>query len=124
MWYSIEPSSYRAVQTLTFHSVMVVHTFLTLFYERDKMEIKKIHRDFSVIVCMTVWAMIGSHAYTATTEGYSYYFNWFFVLRDPFYMIPENISIYIMPLLNIFLFFFVEFIFHLIFKALRPKKLK
>jgi hypothetical protein len=35
-------------------------------------------------------------------------FNWFFVIRDPFYLLPEKIAPWIMPLINIASFFGVE----------------
>lgn len=122
MWYSIHPTSYRVLQTLFFHSFMTIYTFLTLVYERDKMDIKKIYRDVAVIVGMTIWALIGSYCYTATTDGYSYFFNWFFVLRDPFNMFPKELSAVLMPVLNITLFSLVELIFHIIFKLIKREK--
>ena len=114
MWYNVHPLSYRVIQTLLFHSVMTVYCLLTLIYEREKIAFKKIHRDLTVIVCLTLWAIIGSYVYSGETEGYSNFFNWFFVVRDPFYMFPESISKIIMPFLNILLFFAVEVIIHLI----------
>ena len=52
--------------------------------------------------------------YNGTSEGYSLFFNWFFVVRDPFYAIPESVSPFIMPFLNIALFFTAEIIIYLI----------
>ncbi len=125
MWHAVHPLSYRVIQTLIFHSVMTVYGFLTLVYERDRINIKKCHRDLIVVVCMTLWAMLGNYMYNGTSEGYSHFFNWFFVVRDPFYMIDESVSPFIMPFLNIALFFAVEMVLHLIIqiaKRLKDKK--
>ena len=111
------------IQTLIFHSVMTAYGFITLVYEQDKIDIKKCYRDFIVIVCMTVWALLGNYAYNGMSEGYSHFFNWFFVVRDPFYAIPETIAPFIMPILNIVLFFVVEILLHLVICiAKRTKK--
>lgn len=123
MWHSVHPLSYRVIQTLIFHSVMTAYGFITLVYEQDKIDIKKCYRDFIVIVCMTVWALLGNYAYNGMSEGYSHFFNWFFVVRDPFYAIPETIAPFIMPILNIVLFFVVEILLHLVICiAKRTKK--
>ena len=114
MWHAVHPLSYRVVQTLIFHSVMSVYGFITLVYEYDKIDIKKCYRDLLVIVCMTVWALLGNYAYNGASEGYSHFFNWFFVVRDPFYAIPEAIAPFVMPILNIALFFAVEMLLHLV----------
>ena len=124
MWYSIHPTSYRAVQTLLFHSFMVVYTILTLVYEREKIEIKKCYRDLVVILIMTAWAIIGSYCYTADVEGYSYFFNWFFVLQDPFGIIPRDIATVLMPVLDIVVFFAAEMIIHLIIAYSKKKARK
>ena len=122
MWHAVHPVSYRVIQTLIFHSIMTVYCLLTLIYEREKIEICKIHRDLAVLVCMTAWALIGNYAFNGESEEYSHFFNWFFVVRDPFYMFPENISAIIMPFLNILLFFFVEVIIHLVISQSKKHK--
>ena len=111
------------VQTLIFHTVMSVYGFLTLIYDSDKIKIASAKRDFSVVAAMTVWAVLGNYVYNGTSEGYSHFFNWFFVVRDPFYAIPETIAPFIMPILNIVLFFVVEILLHLVICiAKRTKK--
>ncbi len=114
MWHAVHPLSYRVVQTLIFHSVMTVYGILNLTYDSDRIDIKKCYRDLAVTVCMTAWAMLGNYAYNGESEGYSHFFNWFFVVRDPFYALPETAAPFIMPFLNIALFFAVEMIIHLI----------
>lgn len=114
MWHAVHPISYRVIQTLIFHSIMTIYGLLTLIYEYDKFNIKKCYRDLAVIVFMTAWALCGNYAYNGSSEGYSHFFNWFFVVRDPFYAISESIAPFIMPLLNIILFFAVEIIIHIV----------
>lgn len=114
MWHAVHPLSYRVIQTLIFHSVMTVYGFLTLIYERESIRIKKCYRDLAVTACMTAWAMLGNYVYNGTSQGYSHFFNWFFVVRDPFYAISETVAPFVMPLLNIVLFFSAEMCIHLI----------
>lgn len=126
MAYAIAPLSYRVVQTMLFHSVMTIYGILMLVTEYKKLDIKKCYRDVAVIACLTVWALIGNHIYSGSAEGYSHMFNWFFVINDPLGVIPTDISPYIMPFLNIAVFFAVEMIIHLVVllikKAKQPKK--
>ena len=123
MWHAVHPLSYRVIQTLVFHSVMTAYGSLILIYEYKKFEIKKCYRDLSVILFMTVWALIGNYTYNGSAEGYSHFFNWFFVVRDPFYAIPESIAPFVMPLLNVAVFFAVEMIVHtVIFGVQRRNK--
>ena len=115
MWHAVHPISYRVIQTLVFHSLMTVYGFLMLVYNCDQLNIRTCYRDLIVVIGMTAWAMIGNYAYNGTSEGYSHFFNWFFVVRDPFYLFPESVAPFVMPFLNIALFFSVELLLHLIF---------
>lgn len=123
MWHAVHPLSYRVIQTLLFHSVMTVYGLITLVYECDKIDIKKCYRDLLVIVCMTVWALLGNYAYNGESEGYSHFFNWFFVVRDPFYAVPESVAPFVMPFLNIAVFFAAEIVVHIIFAGVQRIKL-
>ena len=114
MWHAVHPLSYRVIQTLLFHSVMSVYGVLTLVNEYTRLEIRKCYRDLLVVVGMTLWALIGNYAYNGTSEGYSHFFNWFFVVRDPFYAIPETVGAITMPFVNILLFFAVEMMIHFV----------
>ena len=122
MWHAVHPITYRVIQTLLFHSVMTIYGLLTLIFEYDKFDLKKCPRDLAVIVFMTVWAMIGNYAYNGSSEGYSHFFNWFFVVRDPFYAIPESVAPIVMPLLNIILFFAVEIVIHIVILGIHRRK--
>lgn len=122
MWHAVHPLSYRVIQTLIFHTVMSVYGLITLVYEYDRIDIKKCYRDLLVIICMTAWALLGNYAYNGESEGYSHFFNWFFVVRDPFYAIPESIAPFIMPILNIVLFFAIEMLLYLVIWSIRRIK--
>ena len=119
MWHAVHPLSYRVIQSLLLHATMTVYGFLTLFYEYRKINIRECYRDLLVIVLMTAWALIGNYSYNADREGYSHFFNWFFVVRDPFYALPETVAPFVMPVINISLFFAVEMLLHLLIWLIR-----
>lgn len=73
------------------------------------------------VVGLTVWALLGNYLYNGTSDGYSHFFNWFFVVRDPFNLFPETIAPFMMPVLNIVLFFGVEMLLNLVLKLERKK---
>lgn len=119
MWLNIHPASYRVVQTLIFHGVMMVYGLLVLVYESQEFTWKKIYKDLAVVVSMTAWARLGNALYNSSEINY----NWFFVVQDPFNMFPESIAPYIMPFLNVAIFFAVELVVYLIIsKALTRQK--
>ncbi|MBR4410339.1 MAG: YwaF family protein [Firmicutes bacterium] len=105
MWYQVHPLSYRVIQTLLFHGLMTGYGLLVLLVEDNKREWKK---DLAVITTMTAWALLGNTLYNGYAWGKTHFFNWFFVVWDPFYILPEQISPIIMPFLNIVLFMAVE----------------
>ncbi len=123
MWHAVHPLSYRVIQTLSFHGTMSIYGILTLIKEYRNIEIKKCHRELAVVCAMTVWALIGNYAYNGDSEGYSHFFNWFFVVRDPFYILPEGIAPFVMPFLNIFVFFAVEMLIHLVIHSIKIYRL-
>ena len=105
MWHGVHPLTYRVIQTLLFHSAMTVYGVLALAYDSGRQSWR---RDLAVTVAMTLWAMLGNWVYNGTGEGYDHFFNWFFVVRDPFYILPEATAPFVMPFLNVALFFPVE----------------
>lgn len=122
MWHNIHPLSYRVVQTLAFHGVMMVYGALVLLYE-GKAEFRWKDRgvDFLVISAMTCWAWLGNTLYNSELDFY----NWFFVVRDPFSMFPEDISPFVMPFLNIAIFFVAELLMYYLFtKLIKVTKVK
>ena len=122
MWYQVHPLSYRVVQTLIFHGCMTVYGLTALVSEVRTFEWKRCYRDLAVISGMTLWAMLGNFIYNGNSGDYNHFFNWFFVVRDPFYLIPESISPYVMPLINIAAFFAVEMIVYLVCIKVRKSK--
>ena len=121
MWHQVAPFSYRVIQTLLFHGLMAVYGLFVLVYEAENFRFKHCYRDLFVLAGMTLWAILGNSLYNGTSEHYSHFFNWFFVVRDPFYLFPEAISPYIMPFVNIALFFGVEMLVYLILHLFRKK---
>lgn len=107
MWHGVHPLSYRVIQTLAFHSIMSIHCFLSLVYDEPKRCVRTVGKDLITVLGMTVWALIGNYTYNGTSEGYSNFFNWFFVVQDPFYILPSEIAQFMMPIVNIILFFAV-----------------
>ena len=105
MWHAVHPISYRVIQTLTFHAVMTVYGFLTLCFNREKLSFRKCWKDFLILVGMTLWALLGNTLYNGAAGSYDHFFNWFFVVRDPFGIFDAAIAPYIMPFLNIAVFF-------------------
>ncbi|MBQ9744071.1 MAG: YwaF family protein [Clostridia bacterium] len=118
MWHGVHPSSYRVIQTLIFHSAMTIYGFLALTFNGNNLGIKKSYKHLIVVVCMTLWAMLGNNIYNGDSEGYSHFFNWFFVVRDPFYILSESISPFVMPIINITAFYLTELLMCFVFSKL------
>ena len=100
MWHAVHPVSYRVIQTLGFHGLMSVACLLTLVFG----DLGTWRQHLSVTAAMTAWAMLGNGVYNSEARVY----NWFFVVRDPFGILPAAVSPLVMPVLNIVLFFSVE----------------
>ena len=124
MAYEISPLSYRVIQTMLFHSCMMVACLAILIFDRHPLQIKHCYRDLCVLGCLTVWASLGNLFYSGAAEEYNHNFNWFFVRQDPLNVIPEHIAPYIAPIVNIAVFFAIEIIIYLIFGAIKGKKTK
>ena len=104
MWHQVSPLSYRVIQTLLFHALMTVYGFIALWNDPPRPG----KRELAVLAAMTAWALLGNWMYNGTSEGYDHFFNWFFVVRDPFYLLPEPIAPWLMPPVNILIFFAAE----------------
>lgn len=121
MWLDIHPLSYRVVQTLLFHGIMMNYGLLVLVYESREFTWKKIYKDLAVVSAMTLWARLGNALYDTSEKSY----NWFFVVEDPFGMFPKTMSAYIMPFLNTALFFTVGLaVYFIIWKVRALQKTK
>lgn len=60
MWYQVHPLSYRVIQTLLFHSVMTMYGLLVLLFDNVKWEWRRCRKELTVIVGMTLWAILGN----------------------------------------------------------------
>lgn len=103
MWHQVGPLSYRVLQTLGFHALMSLYG-LTVLLCAGRGDLGNWRRHLTVLIAMTAWALLGNWVYNSPDRFY----NWFFVVRDPFYILPEHIAPFVMPVLNIALFFTVE----------------
>lgn len=119
MWYQVHPLSYRVVQTLLFHGIMTVYGILTIIFDNEKLEWKKCWKDFVLLIFMTLWAVLGNTLYNGEAGKYSHNFNWFFVVQDPFYILPEQIAPFVMPFLNIIAFFVVDILVYTVYFGIK-----
>ena len=103
MWQGVHPLCYRVIQTLGFHGLMSVSCLLALVFS-DRRALGDRRRHLAVTAAMTAWAMLGNYAYNSPDRLY----NWFFVVRDPFGLLPAEIAPFVMPVANILLFFALE----------------
>ena len=122
MWHAVHPLCYRVVQTLLFHGIMTAYGFFALLYDRDRLSFRTCWRDLVTVSAMTVWAVIGNLLYTGSADGYSGDYNWFFVVRDPFGLFPADTAPFIMPFLNVAIFFAVEAVVVAVLTAFRRKE--
>ena len=104
-WYQIHPLSYRVWQTLLYHGAMTAFGLFSLCFGEVKLEWRKCPRDLVFLCVMTVWALLGNTLYNGLDGRF---FNWFFVVRDPFYILPEGISPFVMPVVMVAVMFFGE----------------
>ena len=120
MWHQAHPMSYRVLQTLSFHAVMAGYGFLALCFGTEEIAPKNWRKDLAVIVAQTLWAILGNTLYNGKAGAYDHFFNWFFVVQDPFYILPEAIAPFVMPVVNIIVFFGVEMLLACLVQRFRP----
>lgn len=120
-WYQIHPLSYRVVQTLLFHGLMSAYGLFVLVFDDVQLEWRHCRRELVILAFMTVWAMLGNTLYNGTYGDYDHFFNWFFVVRDPFYLLPAKIAPYIMPVVIILVMFTAVLLVYLIYFAVRKR---
>lgn len=118
-WYKIHPLSYRVIQTLLYHGVMTSYGLFTLTLEKPKLEFKKSYCIIIIISLLSAWALLGNTLYNGTYKEYNHFFNWFFVVRDPFYILPLEISKYIMPFFMILFTYSLSLLVYFIYNKLR-----
>ena len=122
MWHAVNPMTYRVIQTLVFHGVMTVYGVVTLVYDNDGFKWKNLRRELCVIALMIIWAVIGNALYCGTDGAYSHDFNWFFVTKDPFGILDRSAAPFIMPLINLAMFFTSEAAIYGVYHAFKRKK--
>lgn len=121
-WYQIHPLSYRVWQTLLYHGAMTAFGLFSLCFGEVKLEWRKCPRDLVFLCIMTVWALLGNTLYNGLDGRF---FNWFFVVKDPFYILPEGIAPFVMPVVMTAVMFFGEMLIYLGYlgcKGLRRRK--
>ncbi len=77
---------------------MTLYGILTLAYDDVNLDIKKSFKELIVIMYLVLWAMIGNYMYNSDVRLY----NWFFVVQDPFYMLPSHIAPFVMPFIILY----------------------
>lgn len=121
-WYQIHPLSYRVIQTLMFHAVMMFYGLLVIIFEIKELKWINSLKELVVMIIITIWALIGNTLYNGNIEGYKHTFNWLFVIQDPFYVLPSSIAPYIMPFIVVLAFYLVDLIVYLVYNMLIKKK--
>ena len=123
MWHAVHPLSYRVVQTLLFHGAMTAYGFLSLAFDPEGLSWRTCPKDLLTVVLMTVWAILGNALYTGSAGSYSHNFNWFFVTQDPFQLLDARIAPFVMPVIDVAVFFAAEMLVYCILFALhRPSR--
>ena len=101
-WYGVHPLCYRVWQTLLYHGAMTAFGIFSLGFREVKLEWKKCPRDLALLGVMTAWALLGNTLYNGLNDRF---FNWFFVVRDPFYILPAEVAPFITPFLMVAVMF-------------------
>ena len=109
-WYLVHPLSYRVWQTLLYHGAMTAFGLFSLCFGEVRPAWKKCPRDLGFLCVMTAWAWVGNALYNGLGGRF---FNWFFVVRDPFYILPETVAPFVMPLVMVAVMFFGETLIYL-----------
>ena len=115
-WYLVHPLSYRVWQTLLYHGAMTAFGLFSLCFGEVKLEWRKCPRDLAFLCVMTVWALLGNTLYNGLDGRF---FNWFFVVRDPFYILPEGIAPFVMPAVMVVVMFTGEVLIRLVCTAVK-----
>jgi hypothetical protein len=81
---------------------MTAFGVLSLAFGLVRLEWKKCPRDLALLCAMSLWALLGNTLYNGLGDRF---FNWFFVVRDPFGILPANVAPFIMPFLMVVVMF-------------------
>jgi hypothetical protein len=118
-WYQIHPLSYRVIQTLLFHGAMTAYGILTLALGEDRLSWRSSLQELPVIIAVTAWAILGNTVYNGTAGEYDHMFNWFFVVRDPFYILPADIAPFAMPFVMILVIYVADLLIYTAYFAIK-----
>jgi hypothetical protein len=118
-WYQIHPLSYRVIQTLLFHGAMTAYGILTLALGEDRLSWRSSLQELPVIIAVTAWAILGNTVYNGTAGEYDHMFNWFFVVRDPFYILPADIAPFAMPFVMILVTYVADLLIYTAYFAIK-----
>lgn len=78
------PFCYLIFQTFMYHGFLFCWGFLSLALERERLEIKKIWKEFSGILMILVWAAFGNAVYDGEQ-------NWFFIETSIFPFLSDEV---------------------------------
>ena len=112
---SADGYSYRIVQTVLYHGLMIAQGIFAIAFEDVDLSWKTLKFDIIAIVLLVVWAYIGNTLYSGvvteqcecvegcihTITTYDHDFNWFFVKHDALYVISDDIDMYFAPFIMI-----------------------
>ena len=82
-------------------------------------KIKKSFRMLIIVVILVAWALLGNTLYNGTYKEYDHFFNWLFVVRDPFYILPLEVARFIMPLFMVIFLYSLSILVYFIYNKLR-----
>ena len=111
-WYQVAPLCYRVWQTLLYHGAMTAFGLFSLTFGDVELSWRKIPRNALLLCAMTTWALLGNTFYNGLNGRF---FNWFFVVEDPFGILPSEVSPLVMPLLMTAILLFGEILIHLVY---------
>ena len=115
-WYQIHPLCYRVWQTLLYHGAMTAFGLFSLCFGEVRLSWRKLPRHLGLLSAMTLWALLGNTLYNGLNGRF---FNWFFVVRDPFHFLPAEISPFIMPFLMVAVMFGGEMLVYAVYYIIR-----
>lgn len=95
-WYGVHPLCYRVWQTLLYHGAMTAFGVFALAFGEIRLNWRKWPLDLALLCIMSLWALLGNALYNGLNGRF---FNWLFVVRDPFYVLPAEIAPFVMPFL-------------------------
>lgn len=121
--YKVHPLSYRVVQTLLYHGVMVGYGIFCLSFNDVKLSFKTCWKEVVVNSILVVWALFGNFCYNGLRSPI---YNWMFVVEDPLGIIPNSIGKFIMPFVILIVLFICDMIVHglyYLFKTIFRRKI-